>query len=94
MAAGFLSAHPLLGRAAGQRQAGYRTPLPIWPLGGTEAVIKAGFRNPLPIWPLGGGVGADPVPEVERNKGSHSGRILQEDEEIMALIMAYMRTRD
>lgn len=73
-------------------QAGFRSPLPFWHGGG---IVKAGFVSPIPIW----GLGAVPGAAVTRRKGAGSQppdnrlRLLREDEEILAVIMAYMETR-
>jgi len=82
---------------------GFLTPLPFWNAGTTPpAAAEIGGR---PWFMLNMGtypyVPPEPTPESERNRGSHEkrrrdlrrARILAEDEEILAVIMAYMETR-
>ena len=100
MAAGFLAPLFILGLSGGVgTQAGFITPLPVFPAGANSAV-QAGFQNPLPVWMGGAGPPVEPEPEIAaRRKGGgytppdYRARLLQEDEEILAVIMAYMETR-
>ncbi len=99
MAAGFRTPLFILGLSVGI-QAGFNGPLPHRGFSGTGAV-QAGFQNPLPVWRGGGTPGfIPPEPEVtDRPRGGgykppdHRDRILREDEDILAVIMAYMETR-
>lgn len=43
----------VLGLGATAQQAGFRSPLPVPPIG-VESTGQAGFRNPLPVPPIGG----------------------------------------
>ena len=92
--AGFRSPLFLLGLSGGEPQAGFRTPIPVWPAGGTTAVTQAGFRTALPFFNAGA---FEPI-EVEPPKKGGGGPelynrnrrwILREDEEILAIIMAH-----
>jgi len=95
---GFITPLPSFpGGGSATVQAGFITPLPSFP-GGGNAAIQAGFRTVVPVWPAGAGLPVEPV--VARSKGGHGqafdlrARLLREDEEILAVIMAYMESRD
>jgi len=99
VAAGFLAPLFVLGLSGNAgTQAGFRTPLPVFPAGANVGV-QAGFRTALPFFPAGAGLPVEPT--AERNKGSgtpkwlhtHQARILREDEDILAVIMAFMELR-
>ncbi len=67
--------------------AGFRAPL-FWT--GLSAPRKqAGFRTPLPFWHTG--AGPNPPPIVDVGGGGDIG--YRDDEEILAVIAAYMRVR-
>ncbi len=99
MAAGFLAPLFILGLSGGVgTQAGFITPLPVFPAG-ANAAVQAGFQNPLPVWMGGAGLPVEPEPETRRKGGGytpdrrHWERLHREDEEILAVIMAYMETK-
>jgi len=109
VAGGYRSVHPVLGVAApGTQQAGYKTPLPPWFGGGAGGGVQAGFRAPLPVWLPAGGESPAPVPigygsgYKSRDRSRAEGnieedlkaRILQDDEEVLAIIMAALRVID
>ena len=94
--AGFRSPAFWLGISGGTgAQGGFRTPLPGWNAGGTPAVVQGGFRTALPFWNAGGGLPVEPEPVTGGGGGMYPrdaqvrARILREDEEILAVIMAY-----
>ena len=91
--AGFKSPLFLLGLGATGQQVGYRNALPIPPFG-ARAEQQAGFATPLPL-PFGWAGEEIPLPPeiVERIKGG-GDRIREDDEEILAVIMAAALHRD
>lgn len=97
MAAGFRTPLFILGLSVAV-QAGFHGPLPHRGISG-EPSGQAGFQNPLPVW-MGGGIpGVTPEAETRRKGGGHTPdrkhweRLHREDEEILAVIMAYMEAR-
>lgn len=86
--AGFNSPLFLLGLGGTGEKAGFRSPLPIPPLG-ADAEERAGFASPLPFYFGYAGEFIPPDPEptgrVQLRGGS---RIFEEDEEVLAVIMA------
>jgi hypothetical protein len=97
VAAGFRSPLFVLGigtTAAAANEVGFRTPLPFSNMGTTPAVNRYGFRTPLPFWNIGTTEYIPPpVEEVRRGGTGIQARLLREDEEILAVIMAYMSTK-
>jgi len=81
-----------MGTVAGTASYGFRTPLPFSNMGTTPAVNRYGFRTPLPFWNIGT-TEYIPPPVVDVRRGGVGARIRQEDEEILAVIMAYMSTK-
>jgi hypothetical protein len=61
-------------------------------MGTAPAVTSYGFRTPLPFWNIGT-TEYIPPPVVDVRRGGVGARIRQEDEEILAVIMAYMSTK-
>ena len=95
MAAGFRTPLFILGLSVGI-QAGFHGPLPHRGISGTPNV-QAGFQNPLPVWMGGGTPGVihpEPEPDIRRGGTGIQARLLREDEEILAVIMAYMSTKN
>jgi len=90
MAGGFRGPLLLLALAASVQQVGYRSPLPIPPVSG-GGIPQAGYVGPLPILNLGAGEFIPPAPEPTVDAGADALRV--EDEEILAVIMAYMAIR-
>jgi hypothetical protein len=75
---------------------GFRSPVIVLGLSATPPPV--GFRSPLPFWNIGTTQYIPPEPEAPRKGGGYSlpdyrTRLLREDEEILAVIMAYMETR-
>lgn len=82
--------------------AGFRNPLPIPPVSGTDTVTQGGFRNPLPIPPIAGTeqitqagfIGPIPVINLGARAsvsqgGPSDGAVrhpLQDDEEVIMLV--------
>ena len=64
--------------------AGFRAP--VFVLGLSSGARQAGFRTPLPFWNAGAFDAIPVVPDIVP-RGGHS----REPEEIMAVIMAFMR---
>jgi hypothetical protein len=92
VAAGFRSPLFILGIGK-PRNFGFRAPVPIFNYGGTPGT-SYGFRTPLPFWNIGTTEYVPPpVVEVRRGGTGIHARLLQEDEEILAVIMAYMSTK-
>lgn len=98
--AGFNAPVFILGISGGtEEQAGFRSPLPFLPLwAGPEVAGQAGFISPLPFWSAGGYdvIVDEVVPGGGGSKGKATGnefhaRLLREDEEILAFIMAATR---
>ena len=89
--AGFRSPLFVLGIGTTSANIGFRSPIPFPGISTTEpAANEVAFLTPIPIWNMG----ATPfVPVEQRRGGTGYGRILQDDEEILAVIMAYMKTR-
>jgi hypothetical protein len=84
---------PHYGGSQGKRY-GFRTPVPIFNMGTAPAVNRYGFRTPLPFWNIGTTEYIPPpVEEVRRGGTGIQARLLREDEEILAVIMAYMSTK-
>ena len=81
--------------AAPAGETGYLTPIPIPGMGTEVSVAEYGFITPIPIPGMGTTEFIPPDPEPTRRGGGGSfrdydrARILREDEEILALIMAY-----
>lgn len=101
---GYLTPLPIpgIGTETGADEYGFTTPLPVPGIATTPAVDRFGFTTPLPFLNMGAHEYIPPEPEPERNKGGgtaagryerHRARLLREDEEVLAVIMAYMRTR-
>lgn len=96
--AGFYSPLFVLGIGTTAIKRGFRTPIPVLNMGtGAPAANEVGFRTPLPFWNAGATEFIPPEPEVRRGGGNswseHHSRILREDEDILAVIMAYMETK-
>jgi hypothetical protein len=90
VAEGFRSPLFILGIGVPTR-IGFRAPVPIFNYGGTPGT-SYGFRTPLPFWNIGT-TEYIPAPVVSVRRGGVGARIRQEDEEILAVIMAYMSTK-
>lgn len=82
-------------------QGGFLTPLPGWNAGGGGGV-QGGFLTPLPLWNAGAGVAAVPpdfTPEPVHPPGlskyrALQRRILEEDELLLGVIMAFLQIKD
>ena len=97
MAAGFRSPLFVLGigtTAAAANEVGFTSPVPIFNMGTAPAVTSYGFRTPLPFWNIGTTEYIPPPAEEVRRGGTGiQARLMREDEEILAVIMAYMSTK-
>ena len=95
MAAGFRSPLFVLGigtTAAAANEVGFTSPVPIFNMGTVAVAASYGFRTPLPFWNIGT-TEYIPTPVDDVRRGGVGARIWQEDEEILAVIMAYMSTK-
>jgi hypothetical protein len=78
----------LLGLGGTGERAGFRSPLPVPPLG-ADAEERAGFASPLPFYFGYAGEFIPPEPEPVRvpSRGGNNQQY-DEDEEVLAVIMA------
>ena len=89
---------PPLSGSSGPGQAGFVSAIPVVNLGG-NAVEKAGFIGPVPVVNLGAGEAIEPEPaagdarglEYRPVKSQLDLQLQREDEEILAVVAAFMR---
>ena len=89
--AGFRTPIPPLniGSVQAQEQAGFRTPIPVLNLGSVKS--QAGFVTPIPVLRMGSVATAIEETGVYRGyKSDLHKQLLREDEDIMAIIIAFM----
>lgn len=87
--AGFKGPLFLLGlsAAAAVTQGGFNSPLPVPPVGASTGATQAGFVGPIPVLRLYAG-GAVIAPEAPSRPSGLRPRLIREDEEILAIIIA------
>jgi len=102
VAQGFSSPLFILGIGTAEpaaNEVGFRTPIPAFNAGTTQAAISYGFRTPLPFWNAGATEFVPPGPVAPTRRKSNRFQqkvkdnrelLLREDEEILSVIVSYM----